>query len=219
MGGIFLQVFILVNVFLIGVVSAIGLRHALAHFRPHAHDADRVQKPTPPAVRLAPEVKEKLLQDAQKNYQKILDNAAGELQLDLARTSEQLNKKLDALGNQIVTDEMKRYQKSMEELQQHTEQAVHGTQEQLDKHQDDLKTRLAERQKQLEAKLDEDIAAEKELLIAQIDTKLADAAASFLLETMQHDVDLGAQTTYLTKMIEEHKDEFKKEVGGESTAA
>jgi hypothetical protein len=39
---------------------------------------------------------------------------------------------------------------------------------------------------------------------------LADAVASFLIETMQHNVDLGAQSTYLTTMLEEHKTELTK---------
>mgnify|MGYP003296595883 CR=1 FL=1 len=75
---------------------------------------------------------------------------------------------------------------------------------------------MAEQQDSLIAKMKEDVAAEKARLIAQIDTKLADATVSFLLETLQHNVDLGAQTAYLTGVLEEHKDEFKKEVSDEA---
>ena len=63
----------------------------------------------------------------------------------------------------------------------------------------------AERQRQVEA-----ILAEKKQIMARIDTKLSDSVASFLLETLGHEVDLGAQQTYLTKMLEEHKDDFKR---------
>jgi hypothetical protein len=41
---------------------------------------------------------------------------------------------------------------------------------------------------------------------------LGDAVASFLIDTLQHEVDLGAQTNYLIKTLDEHKDELKKEV-------
>ena len=58
--------------------------------------------------------------------------------------------------------------------------------------------------------------AEKQRLLQQIDTKLADAVASFLMETLQHNVDLGAQSAYLTAMLEEHKTDFAKELSDES---
>jgi hypothetical protein len=45
-----------------------------------------------------------------------------------------------------------------------------------------------------------------------MDTKLADAVTSFLMETLQHNVDLGAQSAYLTAMLDEHKDELVKGV-------
>lgn len=210
----FLQFFLLINAVLIGVVAAVATRHAYAHFRPDKHDAEK--HPAQPVVKLSPAVREELLQKAKANYEKILDNAASQLQLDLSRTSAQLNKQLETLGNEIVSDEMKRYKASLEELQKNTEVSITSTQDQLATHQEDLKAAMAEHQKEMLAKLNEEIAVEKDRLLAQIDTKLADAAASFLIETMQHDVDLGAQTAYLTRMIEEHKEDFKKEVGNES---
>lgn len=210
----FLQFFLLINAVLIGVVAAVATRHAYAHFRPDKHDAEK--HPAQPVVKLSPAVREELLQKAKANYEKILDNAASQLQLDLSRTSAQLNKQLETLGNEIVSDEMKRYKASLEELQKNTEVSITSAQDQLATHQEDLKAAMAEHQKEMLAKLNEEIAVEKDRLLAQIDTKLADAAASFLIETMQHDVDLGAQTAYLTRMIEEHKEDFKKEVGNES---
>jgi F0F1-type ATP synthase membrane subunit b/b' len=213
----FLQAFLLINAVLIGIVAAVATRHAYAHFRPDKHDAEK--HPAQPQVKLSPAVREELLEEAKQNYQKILDNAAGQLQLDLSRTSASLNKQLDTLGQQIVTDEMKRYKASLEELQKNTEVSITSTQNQLAEHQEDLKTAMAEHQKQMMEKLKQEIEAEKQQLITQIDSKLADAAASFLIETLQHNVDLGAQTAYLTSMIEEHKEDFKKEVGHEGSAS
>lgn len=213
----FLQFFLLINAVLIGVVAAVAVRHAYAHFHPDKHDAEK--HPAQPVVKLSPTVREELLEKAKGNFEKILDGAASQLQLDLSRTSAQLNKQLETLGNEIVSDEMKRYKASLEELQKNTEVSITSTQDQLSQHQDDLKAAMAEHQKEMLAKLNEEIGAEKDRLLAQIDSKLADAAASFLIETMQHDVDLGAQVPYLTRMIEEHKDDFKKEVGSEGSAS
>lgn len=204
-----LTIFLLINAMLIGAAVAVATRHALAHFRPHRHDAEKHPTNT---VKLPPAVKEQLLAEAQVMYKKILDNSAAQLQLDLGRTSAALNKQLDTLGNKIVTDEMERYRASLNELQKDTDAAVAATHDALNQHQDDLKTTMAEHQKTLIEKMTAEVEADKQRLLAQIDTKLADAAASFLIETMQHDVDLGAQTAYLTKMLEEHKDDFKKEL-------
>jgi hypothetical protein len=45
-------------------------------------------------------------------------------------------------------------------------------------------------------------------LAAQLEEKLSDAVSSFLLEALQHSVDLGAQAQYLTTVLEEHKAEL-----------
>ena len=62
----------------------------------------------------------------------------------------------------------------------------------------------------------EEITNEKEKLIQQIDTRLADAVTSFLIETLGHNVDLGAQNKYLIEMLEEHKPELIKGVKDEA---
>ena len=215
MNGGILQAFLLLNVFLIGVASVIAFRHAYAHFRPQKHDAEH--RPHQPVVRLPPAVREQMLADAQLRFQKILDDAAGQLQLDLSKTTVVLNKELSTLGVEIINDEMQRYRESLNQLQMHTEEAIENTRSEFLKHNEDLQKTMAEQQQTALARMNEEITAEKARILAQIDTKLADAAASFLIETMGHDVDLGAQTPYLTKMIEEHKEEFKNEVGHEPT--
>ncbi|MFZ1812343.1 MAG: hypothetical protein WAU02_02335 [Candidatus Saccharimonadales bacterium] len=65
---------------------------------------------------------------------------------------------------------------------------------------------------QFETKLQEEMAAKKQFLATQLDTKLADAIGSFLTETLGKNIDLGAQSAYLTTMLEQHKDELKQEV-------
>ena len=213
MSGVWLQIFILINVFAIGALTVLAVQHALAHFRPH--EADKKQAPRP-TVQLSPAVKEKLLAAAEANFQKMLDRSAEELQHDLKSTTAQMNTSLQKLGTDIINEEMQRYKASLDELRAQTEITIGGAQKEVETHQADLETKFAERQAELEEKLQEEIEAEKQRLIAQIDTKLADAVASFLIETMQHDVDLGAQTAYLTKMLEAHKDDFKQGVVSET---
>lgn len=210
--NIFLQIFLYVNVFVIGALTAVAIRHAYAHFRPHPDEKKALdQTPKLPAA-----VKEQLLQTAQTNYQKVLDRSANELQDDLQKTAAKLDEQLNKLGTQIVGAEMQRYQASLETLRKQTEAAIGSGNTDIAAHQADLKTKLTKRQEELEKKLEEDITAEKQHLLEQIDTKLADAVASFLVETLQHNVDLGSQSAYLTSMLEEHKEDFAKGIKDET---
>jgi len=204
MSSLFLQLFLLLNVFLIGVLATVAVRHAYAHFRPPLHEVYKTH-PTKQVVHLPPEVRERLLEAAQANFQNVLDHSAKELQHDLETTSTQLNKQLDRIGSAIVGNEMERYQTELEQLRKQAEAAIGGAQIGITEHQAELKAKLAE-----------EMVAEQQRLVQQIDTKLADSVASFLTETLQHNVDLGAQTPYLLDMLEAHKTDLKKEVTGEA---
>ena len=210
-----LQIFLFTNVLIIGALTAIGVKHAIAHFRPQPED----HKPTHPAdkgAKLPREVKEHLLKTAQTNFQNVLDHSAVELQRDLKVTAVQLNRRLDKLGMQMINDEMQLYHTSLEELRKQAEANIMAAQTEIDAHQADIKAKLAERQAELEAEMKQQVAEEKKLLIEQLDTKLADAVASFLSETLGHNVDLGAQSAYLTAMLDQHKQEIIKGVVDEA---
>jgi len=200
-----LQFGLYLNIFVIGVLAAIGARHAWAHFHPQKEEKPHPQAPT---IHLDPEVREKLLADAQNKFQAEVNHAAADLHKDLMTTVGQLSAQLDKLGQSIIADEMARYRGDLETLRKQAESCLTNAQAEINNHQNDLKTKLAESHAQLETKLNEEMAAEKERLVAQIDTKLADAVTSFLDETLQHNVDLGAQSAYLLKMLDEHKAEL-----------
>jgi len=200
-----LQFGLYLNIFVIGVLAAIGARHAWAHFHPQKEEKPHPQAPT---IHLDPEVREKLLADAQNKFQAEVNHAAADLHKDLMTTVGQLSAQLDKLGQSIIADEMARYRGDLETLRKQAEASLTNAQAEINNHQNDLKTKLAESHAQLEAKLNEEMAAEKERLVAQIDTKLADAVTSFLDETLQHNVDLGSQSAYLLKMLDEHKAEL-----------
>jgi hypothetical protein len=204
-----LQIFLFVNAFLIGVLTAVGARHAYAHFRPA-----RPTKSAHPTLEVAlPEkTKEQLLQEATDKLKHIVDHSADEFQHSLRSTATQLNTQLEHLGGEIVTNEMNRYRLSLDELREQAKAAFASAENDITTHQAELEKALDARRKELEAKLAEEIAAEKAKLISQMDAHLSDAVVSFILETMGHNVDLGAQTAYLTSVLEENKEQLKKEV-------
>lgn len=215
MNNTFLQILLLLNVFLIGVLISTGVRHAKAHFRPVEPE---VKKPNPvqPGAHLPNVVRDRLLQTAQIKFQTVMDHSADELQRDLKTTSIQINRRLEKLGTSIVTNEMQRYRALIDELRKQSEITSLEGQSKVATYQTDLTAKLDARQSELEAKLEAEMNDEKQRLTQQIDTKLADAVASFMIETLQHNVDLGAQSAYLTAMLEEHKTELSKAISDET---
>jgi hypothetical protein len=217
----FLQIFMLVDVFVMGCIAAISVRHAFAFFHhlkmeknaPVESEKPHVVKET---AKLPPAVREKIIAAAQENFQAILAKSADELQMDLKHTTAQLDKKLQTLGVQIISSEMKRYKNDIDKLRLDITNEIGGAQVEITNHQADLKSKLDAKRAELESKLASDIKAEQERLIQNIDTKLADAVASFLMDTLQHNVDLGAQNSYLIATLEEHKADFKKGVSDEA---
>ncbi len=188
--------------FIIGALSATAVRHAWAHFRPHQ---PKPEKPTVPTVHLPPEVKDQLLAKAQADFKAVVEKSTTELQKSLEETTTDLNKELEKLGADVIKSETERYHTMLEALRTQAETVITTAQSDIKDHQTDLK-----------AKLTDTITAEQQRLIAQMDTKLADAVSSFLTETLQHNVDLGAQTPYMLATLEEHKAELIKGIADEN---
>lgn len=198
----FLQIFLLINVFVIGALSATGIRHAWMHFHPHT--PPKPEKPTVQQVRMAPEAREVLLEKAKANFEHVLAQASSELQTDLHTTGDALNQQLQKIGGDVVAIESERYTKMLEQLRKQTETVIVTAQSEIQDHQTNLK-----------AELHAAITAEQQHLIGQLDTKLGDAVSSFLTETLQHNVDLGAQIPYMIASLEEHKSEIIKGIANE----
>lgn len=196
-----LEIFLIINGILIGGCIVLAVQHGLAHFRPHEHDAEHPAHVPQQGGHLPPAVREQLLEDAKKDFERVLRLSAQELQQDLQGTADDIKQQVQKLGTDAVAKELENYRAKIAELQQQTEATIGGMHQEITAHQEDLKT-----------KMNEAIEAEKQHVMQQMDTKLADAVTSFLTETLQHDVDLGAQSSYLMKQLEEHKEELAKGV-------
>jgi F0F1-type ATP synthase membrane subunit b/b' len=202
-----LQIILGVNILLIGVLLTVAIQHALAHFRPTQPTPKR---PNQTVVHISPEARQHLLETAQANFQHVLDQSADDLQHDLTSTATQLSKLLDKLGTDIVEHEVARYRSELDEVRKHLETIGGASEKEVAEQRAQLAQKLAEDIEAEKRDAVQAIMAEKQQLLQQIDTKLADAVTSFLVETLQHNVDLGAQMTYLTSVLEEHKDELKE---------
>lgn len=201
-GNIFLILFLFADVFIMGALAATALRHAYAHFHPAPQPEPEHPHAHPAANQLPPDERQRMVERAKTNFQAVLDHTSAQLQHDLGETEARLTHRLEKLGTDIVDKEMERYHAELDRLREQVETAEKGATGELGEHQAELKAKMAE-----------EVETEKQHLLAQLDTKVADATLSFLTETLQHNVDLGAQLPYLIKMLEEHKAELKKEAG------
>jgi F0F1-type ATP synthase membrane subunit b/b' len=213
MGAIFLQLFLMVNMFLLGVVVVIAYQHYRDNIKPGKPEPEHEHPHTPGT--LPERMRDEMIEAATANFQSVLMKSATDLQHDLKSTTTEVNKYLESVATKMVDEEMQHYNKLIEELRNQTQSTLSHAQKDVMAHDDELKARIAENEAAAKATLEREIGYEKQRLIKEIDTKLADAITSFLTETLGHNVDLGAQQAYLLKQLDEHKDELKRELGDE----
>ena len=210
-GSIWFDIFILVNVFLIGALTATAVRHAYAHYRPHPDE--KKYQPNVSTIRMNPEVRERLLKEAEVHFQRIVADTSQRLHNELDATTKKLGQNLDALGSSLLEDEMSRFKKDITLLRERTETTIEQTEKVIAQHEKEVDESIAAQQKAIE----DNVTAETQKHIAKraadIDTKLSDAVMALLDEALQHNVDLGAQSEYLLARLEEHKNDLKKDIG------
>jgi hypothetical protein len=206
-GDLIPQLFVLLQVFLIGLLAAIVVRYGYVHFRP--------RKNQPPAPSLAPkeetlsaEAKAQLAKESQEDFHEALTHSVQKLSQDLEVTTQHINNLVMRVATEIVSGELEKYRAEFTELHKQAVADMGG-----------INDELAKQRAEMEAKLASEVEAEKQRLVKQLDTKLGDAVASFLLDTLQHNVDLGNQQQYLVSLLEENKAEFVKEMADESQPA
>lgn len=209
-----LQIFLIIDALLIGIFIPIALKHAYEHFRKPKEQINK-QPLSPQPIRLSPEAREKLMQRTQANLQAIIDRAAAEFEHNLTTISNNLSKDFEKLASEIITNETKRYQLTIANLIKQVEENSKNANTEFENNQASIGTELKNTEEKLETQLRAKIKEKQDKLIQDIDTKLADAVASFLTDTLQHNVDLGAQNEYLLATLEEHKEDLKGSVSND----
>lgn len=198
--NLFLQIFLYADVFIIGAVCSIAFRHAYAHY--HSHPDSKKEQPEhsrPKDPPLAKEIRERLLAESEIRYRRILDNSAEQLSKELSGTAEKINRTIEKIATDVSSREIDNLNQLFKQYQENAASQLSSSKEQTEAYENELKTKL-------QTELDK----ERQRLSELIDNKLSDIVMSFLTEAMQHEVDLGAQSDYLIKLLEQHKDEFKQ---------
>jgi hypothetical protein len=222
-GMSFLQIFLLLNAVILGAVLVLAVQFWLAHKKGS-------KKPIKPSVQNTPvpaAVRERIAKQAESNFQGIVNRSALQLQHDLGTTGTQLNKLLQKFGSDVLDDEMKLFRQNVADIRNATQGALASAQDQITEQQNAILKSLTERQadiaakmelreRELEEQLEQSFAAEKDATVQRMNENMNDAVLAFLLETLGHEVDLGAQTDYLVSMLETNKAEIIASASGYS---
>ncbi len=119
----------------------------------------------------------------------------------LNTTAKKLNAQIEELGDKVVQDELTKYQNALDELRQ-------ASIDQLSQ----VQTSVDQRRTQLENDLETEVGAEKKQLLAHFESRVGDILSAYLVDVLGNEVDLGAQSHYLLKMLESNKAELTKAI-------
>lgn len=138
---------------------------------------------------------------AHAQLKQVAEQAAVRLQQSLNNTVDQVGAHLNDMTESSLSQEFEKYQVSLEALR---EQSI----EEFSK----LQRELESRRTQLSDQLDKKIIDEFNVRMDKFNTRLNDVISGYLVESLGNQVDLGAQEAYIMKILEEHKDDIKKDV-------
>lgn len=246
MGADILQLLLLGNVFVLGIVVTIAIRHFTEHRDARHH--------TPSII--SEDMHTELSEATKQQFMAVLESSGAALTNEMNTTAKRLNRLLEQFGTDILEDEMRLFRQNLEIIRKKIESETASSHNQIADHQTEIETELqrrrdeiarrfndhqarleaslleaqssmqqtlverqqrftqslAQRETALDANLDAQLQKERQLLVDQIDTRLGDAVASFLTNSLGSNIDLGAQTPYLMQLLDSHKDEIKREV-------
>lgn len=180
-----------------------------------SYQADITKRLVKRQVELETELSERVVE-----LEEQLTARQAQLQAELNERQAELEANLAKHHAEVRTEFRERQEKVEADLtrqQTELESALAERKASMAKIQTELDAELQRRRQELETQLQQEMAAKREFFARQIDTKLSDAVSAFLLEAMQHNIDLGSQSAYLTGLLEEHKPELIREVQDETT--
>jgi hypothetical protein len=179
---------------------------AVLVYREHHHGpAGKPKAGAAPAVNATPHLTQadldKLNTQAQTAFAKAVEEGAQTFHADLEGTSEQLNKLIIRITTDVVERELGEYRDSLAKARE----AALGSLAQM-------QSAVEQKQKDLEADVDAELAKRRQYLMERLDRRLGAAVAAYVVESLGMNADLGAQRAFLLENLEHHKKELKQEV-------
>lgn len=126
---------------------------------------------------------------------------------DLATTSLKINQQLEESAKGLIKTELAKYLETFATLRESTNTALGQIQATID-HQREA----------LESNLETETKAQKDKIMDQFETRIGEVVSNYLVESLGSGIDLGSQSQYLFKVLDEHKTELKQEILGVEVA-
>ena len=142
-----------------------------------------------------------ITREARESMQVVVSEATRELEAALSATIAGLATKTEDMATITLAQEFEKYQTSLSALRDQTIKEFGDLQTQLDKRRDELVEDMEARmQKERSERMD------------AFNERINDVVSSYLVESLDKGVDLGAQAGYVVRMLETHKEDIKKDV-------
>lgn len=140
-------------------------------------------------------------EDAREELREAIEKSAEMLRASMEATIGGLNARTEEMVTTTLTQEFEKYQVSFAALREETIKDFSKLQKQLDK--DRLK---------LSEDLERLVAKDREERMEAFNARLGDVVSSYIVETLDKGVDLGAQSAYILRTLEAHRDDIKRDV-------
>ncbi len=222
-GSISLTIFLIVNMFVLGVVVALAYTHARAHFRSEHEPKKRTTLPVLPH-----DMQKRILEDAEDDYERVLRKSAVAFGKDLQSTTADLTRQLSEISGHIMDDELARYKASLASLHDETEKKIGSSSAEIDSHQADLRTKLAERQAAMDRQLAEhqheletklaERSAELEREFTELQSDYAKKQAALEAGIVEQETKLSASLREREAQLAEHQAALEQELVGRQQA-
>lgn len=139
--------------------------------------------------------------DAREGLKRAIEHSSDMLRASMEATISGLNVKTEEMVTTALAQEFEKYQVSFAALREETIKDFTKLQKELD----DDRVRLTEGLESLVAK-------DREARMDAFNTRLGDVVSSYIVETLDKGIDLGAQSSYIMRTLEAHKEDMKKDV-------
>lgn len=146
----------------------------------------------------------RLEQATKTAFEQAVSHAGERFNSDLDGTSERLNQLIIKLTTEVVEKELEQYRQSLVKAREEAVASLHKMQDEVSKQETSIK-----------ADLDAVVEQRRTFMLDQLDKRIGQVVAGYLVESLGRGVDLGAQQAYLLDSLERNKEALKKDIRGE----
>ena len=172
--------------------------------------------------------------EASGKLTQIVEASAGQFQAGMATIVKGLSSKTDETVGIAIGQELEKFSTSLDALRQQTIIEFTNLEKELDEKRTNvmgeieaykakaiaeadekrntLNAEIEERRANVKAEVDAVVTKESEARLEGFNARLNDVVSSYIAESLDKSVDLGAQTAYIIATLESHKEDIKKDI-------